>query len=73
VTTTPLDPTARAAVRLLDTLTEEEFCAVRMAVKPYGISRDDYRAALTDGSFDASMFIENVACMRHVLAVADAL
>lgn len=67
----PINPAVRAAIRLLDELTEEEFAAVRMPVKPYGITREEYRRALADGSFDASCFTENVQFSRKLLAVTD--
>jgi hypothetical protein len=65
----PIDPAVRSAIRLLDELTEEEFAAVRMPVKPYGITREEYRQALADGSFDVAVFTENVRFSCRLLAV----
>lgn len=69
MTVIPINPAVRTAIRLLDELTEEEFAAVAIPVKPYGITREEYRKALADGRFDVAVFTENVRFSRMLLAV----
>ena len=55
-----------------DHLTDEEFGFLKTLVRPYGITREQYRDELAAGRFDAGSFRDNVHVMRVATELAAA-
>lgn len=60
-----------SALDVFDGLTDEEFGALRPLVRPYGITRDQYREQLRTGRFSAGTFLNNLHVIRTVMATPE--
>jgi hypothetical protein len=52
------------ALAVFDEMDDLGYAFIKIMVEPFGITRDDYRAALAEDRLDATTFLQNVQTVR---------